>query len=57
MRLKRTIGRRAAKAAVRHSAHGVVAKVQRKPLRSAKLLSVGVLVGGAAGWLAGRRTA
>jgi hypothetical protein len=54
---KRTIERRAARAAVHHSAHGVAAKVKRKPLRSVSLLSVGVVFGGAAGWLAGRRTA
>ena len=60
-RLKREIGRRAARATVRHSAHGVTSKIQRRPLRSASLLSVGVSLGaafgGAAGWLAGRRTA
>ncbi len=53
--LRRIIARKAAKAAVRHSAHGVVAKVQRKPLRTASLLGAGVVVGGAVGWLAGRR--
>ena len=52
---QRVIARRAAKAAVRHSAHGVVAKVQRRPLRSASLIGLGAAVGVAAGWLAGRR--
>jgi len=56
-KLKRTIGRRAARAAVRHSAHGVSAKVQRKPVRSASLISFGAIVGAAAAFLAGRRTA
>jgi len=56
-KLKRAIGRRAARATVRHGAQGVTAKFQRKPLRSASLLSVGAAFGGAAGWLAGRRTA
>jgi hypothetical protein len=56
-KLKRTIGRRAARAAVRHSAHGVSAKVQRKPVRSASLISLGAIVGAAAAFLAGRRTA
>jgi hypothetical protein len=56
-KFKRTIERKAARAAVRHSAHGVAAKARRRPLRSASLLSVGVACGGAAGWLAGRRTA
>jgi hypothetical protein len=55
--LKRTIARKAVRTTARHSAHGVAAKVQRKPLRSARLLSVGALVGGAAGWLAARRIA
>jgi len=48
---KRLIARRAAKAAVKHTAHGVVAKAKRRPLRSVSLLSLGA----AAGWLAGRR--
>jgi len=56
-KLKRTIGRRAARAAVRHSAHGVSSKVQRKPVRSASLISLGAIVGAAAAFLAGRRTA
>jgi hypothetical protein len=50
--LKRTLVRRAAKATVRHSAHGIVARVQRKPARSAGLLAAGAAVGAAAGWLA-----
>ena len=59
-RLRRTLERKAAKKAakalVRHSAHGVVAKVERKPLRTASLLVTGLLVGSGAGWLAGRKT-
>jgi hypothetical protein len=55
------IGKKATKATARHSARGVVAKAQRKPLRSVSLLSIGGAVGGAvgvaAGWMAGRRTA
>jgi len=53
----RTLGKKATKATVRHSVRGVASKAQRKPLRSATLLSVGGLVGAAAGWLAGRKTA
>lgn len=55
--LTRTLGRKATKATVRHSVRGLTAKAQRKPLRSLSLLSLGGVVGGAAGWLAGRRTA
>jgi hypothetical protein len=56
-KLGRRIAKKAAKAAVQHSAHGVVAKVQRKPLRSASLLSIGIVLGAAAAWFAGRKTA
>jgi hypothetical protein len=55
--LGRTMGKKATKATMRHSVRGVAAKVQRKPLRSATLLSVGGLFGAAAGWAAGRKTA
>lgn len=55
--LGHTIGKKATKAAVRHSVRGVASKAQRKPLRSATLLSVGGLCGAAAGWVAGRKTA
>jgi hypothetical protein len=55
------IGKKATKATARHSARGVTAKAQRKPLRSVSLLSIGGALGGAAGvaagWIAGRRTA
>lgn len=54
-KIGRMIGKRAAKATVRHTAHGVVAKVQRKPVRSASLLSLGALAGLAAGWLLARK--
>jgi hypothetical protein len=53
----RKVGKKAAKATVKHSARGVAAKAQRQPLRSISLLSVGGVVGATAGWFAGRRTA
>ncbi|MHB1467705.1 MAG: hypothetical protein ACYCU0_03620 [Solirubrobacteraceae bacterium] len=55
--IKRALGKKAAKATFRHSARGVAAKAQRKPLRSGGLLGAGALIGLAAGWLAGRKTA
>jgi hypothetical protein len=55
--LGRTIGKKATKATVRHSVRGVASKAQRKPLRSATLLSLGGAFGAMAGWLAGRKTA
>jgi hypothetical protein len=48
------IGVKAAKATARHSAHGLSSKAQRKPLRSASLVSVGLAIGLGAGWAAGR---
>jgi hypothetical protein len=48
------IGVKTAKATARHSAHGLVSKAQRKPLRSVSLLSVGLAVGLGAGFAAGR---
>jgi hypothetical protein len=55
--LGRTIGKKATKATVRHSVRGVTSKAQRKPLRSATLLSVGGLFGAMAGWFAARKMA
>ena len=56
MALGKTIGRKAAKATLKHSMRGFASKAQRKPLRSVSLLSAGGLIGAAAGWLAGRKT-
>jgi hypothetical protein len=56
-KFKRIIGIKATKAAAKHSAHGLSARAQRKPLRSTSLLSAGVALGLAAGWAAGRATA
>jgi len=53
--LARTIGRKAAKATVRHSARGVASKAKRRPMRSATLVSVGAAIGMGVGWAAGRR--
>ena len=56
MAIGKTIGRKAAKATLRHSVRGFASKAQRKPLRSVSLLSVGGLIGAVAGWFAGRKT-
>lgn len=55
--LARTIGLKAAKATVRHTVRGIASKAQRRPLRSATLLSLGGAFGATAGWVAGRKTA
>ncbi len=51
--IKQRIGMKAAKATAKHSAHGVAAKAQRKPLRSVSLLTAGVALGLGAGLAAG----
>lgn len=53
-KIKRIIGIKATKAAAKHSAHGLSAKAQRKPLRSASLLGAGIALGLAVGWAGGR---
>jgi len=45
MDLGKTIGRKAAKATLRHSVRGFASKAQRRPLRSVSLLSAGGLIG------------
>lgn len=57
----KTFGKKAAKATARHSVRGLASKAQRKPLRSASLLSAGGVLGGVvgamAGFFAGRKSA
>lgn len=55
--IKSTLARKAAKAAVKHTAHGTASKLKRDPVRAATLLSVGGALGAAAGWMAGRSAA
>jgi ribosomal protein L35 len=56
-KIKRTLGIKATRAAARHSAHGISDKAQRKPLRSASLLSAGAAIGLCVGWAVGRASA
>ena len=56
-KLGRSVGRKATKATVKHSARGLSSRAKRQPLRSVSLLSVGGAVGAALGWFAGRKTA
>lgn len=51
------LGRKAAKATVRHSVRGTVSKARREPPRTITLLSVGAILGAVGGWLVGRRSA
>jgi hypothetical protein len=56
--MQNALGKKVARATVRHSVHGLRSKAQRQPFRSATLLTVGGIIGGiaggTAGWLAGR---
>jgi hypothetical protein len=52
--IKKTLARKAAKAAVKHTAHGTASKLKRDPVRVATLLGLGGAVGAVAGWIAGR---
>jgi len=52
--IKKTLARKAAKTAAKHTAHGTASKLRRDPLRTATLLGLGGAVGGVAGWMAGR---
>lgn len=56
-KLGRSVGKKATKATVKHSARGLSSKAKRQPLRSVSLVSVGGAVGAAVGWVAGRKTA
>ena len=51
------LGKKAAKATVKHTVHGVGSKVTRTPVRSSTLLTAGALLGAGVGFLLGRRTA
>jgi hypothetical protein len=52
--IKKTLARKAAKAAARHTAHGTASKLRRDPVRAVTLLGLGGAVGAVAGWIAGR---
>ncbi len=56
MSVKSTVARKAATSVVKHTAHGTASKVKRQPARATRLLGLGALLGGVAGFLAGRRS-
>ena len=55
--IKKTFARKAAKSAVKHTAHGTASKLKRDPMRTATLLGIGGALGAAAGWMAARSAA
>lgn len=52
--IKKTLTRKAAKVAARHTAHGAASKLRRSPARTLTLLGLGGALGALAGWIAGR---
>jgi hypothetical protein len=55
--IKSTITRKAIKATAKHGAHGTATKLGRNPIRAVTLLAAGAVLGGLAGWTAGRSAA
>ena len=55
--IKKTLARKAAKVAAKHTAHGTASKLKRDPVRAATLLGLGGVLGAAAGWMAARTAA
>ncbi|MFL5872068.1 MAG: hypothetical protein ACJ75T_01150 [Solirubrobacterales bacterium] len=53
MAIKKTVTRKAAKAAAKHTAHGTASKLKRNPVRAATLIGLGGIIGAVAGWIAG----
>lgn len=52
--IKKSLTRKVAKVAAKHTAHGTASKLRRDPVRTVTLLGVGSAIGAAAGWMAGR---
>ena len=53
MAIKKTVTRKAAKAAAKHTAHGAASKLKRNPVRAVTLIGLGGIIGAVAGWIAG----
>ncbi|HEV7770434.1 MAG TPA: hypothetical protein VGO66_07225 [Solirubrobacterales bacterium] len=53
MAIKKTVTRKAAKAAAKHTARGTASKLKRNPVRAATLIGLGGIIGAVAGWIAG----
>ncbi|HEY0278919.1 MAG TPA: hypothetical protein VGC32_11700 [Solirubrobacterales bacterium] len=54
MSVKTNLARKAVKTTAKHTAHGAISKIERKPFRSVTLLTIGVAIGALVGWLVGR---
>jgi hypothetical protein len=54
MSVKTNLARKAVKTTAKHTAHGALSKIERKPFRTLTLLTIGALAGALVGWLVGR---
>ena len=54
MSVKTKLARKAVKTTAKHTAHGAISKIERKPFRTFTLLTIGALAGALVGWLVGR---
>lgn len=52
--IKKSVARKAAKAAAKHTARGTASKLRRDPMRAVTLLGLGGAIGAVVGWVAGR---
>jgi uncharacterized protein YcfJ len=55
MAIKQKLARKAVKTTAKHTAHGTVSRLKRKPARTTTLIGIGALVGGLLGWMFGRK--
>ncbi len=54
MSVKTKLARKAVTTTAKHTAHGALAKIERKPFRSVTLLAIGAAIGALVGWRVGR---
>ena len=52
--IQKTLARKVAKSAAKHTARGSASKLKRDPMRTMTLLGLGGAIGAVAGWMAGR---
>ncbi|MBA3865436.1 MAG: hypothetical protein H0X42_03670 [Solirubrobacterales bacterium] len=53
-KIKKQLARKAVTTTAKHTVHGTVSKIKRDPLRTGTLLTVGLVLGGFAGWMIAR---
>jgi F0F1-type ATP synthase assembly protein I len=54
MAIKQKLARKAVRTTAKHTTHGTLSKLKRRPTRATTLLGAGALVGVLVGWVIGR---